>query len=110
MRLVVSVSLCIGGVFLAYFGSRSGWWSGLGIGAVGLGLILLLARIPWEGVLCSDQEQHSEQREPIHKDEEKVAQGKIENNFDGIALVLRLSGVWENLHVERFSLQLGRQL
>ncbi len=107
VRLVISVSLCIGSIFLFYFGSRKRWCRRLGISGLGLGLLLLLAPVQWEWFLCSDQQQHGEQREAVHRDGEKVAQQVfnepmtskkmlIQQNFDCIALVLRPSGTWPN--------------
>jgi hypothetical protein len=52
MRLVVSASLCISSIFLGYFGSRKRWCRWAGTIGMGLGMLLLLAPIQWEVVLC----------------------------------------------------------
>jgi len=66
MRLVISVSLCIISIFLAYFGSARRWCVWLGCIGMGLGLLLLLAPIHWEWFLCASQDsgqQDSEYRQ-----------------------------------------------
>jgi hypothetical protein len=60
MRFVVSVSLCILGIFFAYVRSAD-WWSGWAGGiSMGLGTLLLLVPIHWEWFLCTDWDDHQQ--------------------------------------------------
>jgi hypothetical protein len=77
MRLVISVSLCILSIFLAYFGNARWWCVWGGLVAMGLGLLLLLAPIHWEWFLCADwssQNQQTEYRQMFQHDGGNVSQ------------------------------------
>jgi hypothetical protein len=76
MRLVVSVSLCIGCVFLVYFGSRRRWCGWVGISGMGLGMLLLLAPIQWDIVLCPAYE-HNQDRQSSYQSINGLYQAKI---------------------------------
>jgi hypothetical protein len=83
---------------VAVFCGRGSTWHGWILAVIStliLGVTIASADIgcfpgSWHRCLC-DQQDHSEQREPIHRDGKKVAQAKIENNFDCIAVLLRPS-------------------
>ncbi len=76
MRLVISVSLCILSIFLAYFGYTRRWCVWLGLIGMGLGLLLLLAPIHWEWFLCAgnDDQGHTEYRQPFQHNSTIVPQ------------------------------------
>ncbi len=60
MRLIISVSLCIFSIFLAYFGYARRWCVWLGLIGMGLGLLLLLAPLHWEWFLCASQDSYQQ--------------------------------------------------
>jgi hypothetical protein len=103
--LLTSGALIFCGTGRVYEGQKlSGW------GIIALGLVLDCAAcgsgaigcLPWDWHRClCDQEQRSEQREPIHRDAETLAQSQIANNFDCIALVLRPSEAWQRRGISK---------
>jgi hypothetical protein len=77
MRLVISVSICIFSIFLAYFGYATWYCVWLGLIGMGLGLLLLLAPLHWKWFLCASQDspqQKSEYSQTFLHDAENVSQ------------------------------------
>jgi hypothetical protein len=75
MRLVVCVALCVGSIFLGYFGSCNRLCVWLGFIGLSLGLILLVVPFHWEWFLCSKQD-NSEYRQQFQHGNTLTAGGE----------------------------------
>jgi len=75
LRLVISVFMCCGSITFVYSGPSRWWCLWLGCIGMALGMLLLLAPIPWNGVLCGKQD--SEYRQQFQHDAVNVSEGRV---------------------------------